>query len=63
MELYLWASQNNKSHIYEAAARTWINLESFNGDRIPLSILTKEYKNISHIADELNLGLKVVQAD
>lgn len=61
MGLFIWASQNNKSHIYEAAARTWCNLESFSGDRIPLKTVTKEYKDISSIADEPNLGLKVVQ--
>lgn len=61
MGLYIWASQNNKSPIYEASAKTWVDLESFNGDRIPLKIVSLEYKNIADLANEPNLGLKVVQ--
>lgn len=62
MGLRLWASQNDKIHIYDTAAQTWCNLDHFSGDRIPLKIVTKEYKDISCIANEPNLGLKVVQA-
>ena len=61
MGFELWASQNNKSHIYDSISKEWVNLDDFSGDRIPLELVSNEYKKIAKLADEPNLGLKVVK--
>ena len=46
MGFELWASQNNKSHIYDSISKEWVNLDDFSGDRIPLELVSNEYKKI-----------------
>lgn len=58
---YLWAMKNNKIGLFEQVSKDWVVLDHFDGDRIPLKIVSQENKKIADIANEPNLGIKIIQ--
>ena len=41
---YLWAMKNNKIGLFEQVSKDWVALDRFDGDRIPLKIVSQENK-------------------
>ncbi|MCU4336239.1 helix-turn-helix domain-containing protein [Acinetobacter dispersus] len=59
---YLWAMKNDQLALYESISKDWVVLENFSGERIPLEIVSQEIKTIVTLANEPNLGLKVIDS-
>ncbi|MCH7313270.1 AraC family transcriptional regulator ligand-binding domain-containing protein [Acinetobacter sp. ANC 3882] len=57
---YLWAMKNDQQALYESISKGWVVLENFPGERIPLEIVSREIKTIVTLANEPNLGLKII---
>jgi AraC-like DNA-binding protein len=59
---YLWAIKNDKKELFESISKDWVALETFSGDRVPLEIISQEIRNMATLANEPNLGLKVIDS-
>ncbi|QER39655.1 helix-turn-helix transcriptional regulator [Acinetobacter suaedae] len=55
-----WALQNGKVDLFEKVSKEWINLEEFPNDRVLLDVVSHEIRRTINLADEPNLGLKVI---
>lgn len=56
-----WAIHHQRAALYEELSKEWVALERFKGDRLPLEIVSQEIKKMVMLANEPNLGIKVIE--
>lgn len=57
----MWANKNNKGDLIPGLDSRCIDLDAIVGDRVPLDIITSEVRRAAELANEANLGLKVIE--